>query len=181
MSARDLRCAAKRTCVGRVVRRILAIAPVPDGVDRGTVARSCGMDRQTLRDWVRRCNAEGIDGLSDRCGRGAKPRLSPEQQARFVAWVEAGPDPEGDGAVRWRCADLQARVEEGFGVKVKLHERTIGKHLARHGFRRLSVRPEHPETDPAAQQAFKKKPCRPRNRYRTGAGEWKTSGGVVSG
>jgi hypothetical protein len=39
---------------------------------------------------------------------------------------------------------------------VKLHERTIGKYLAKHGFRRLSVRPEHPKTDPAAQQAFKK-------------------------
>ena len=38
---------------------------------------------------------------------------------------------------------------------MKLHERTIGQYLAKHGFRRLSVRPEHPKTDPAAQQAFK--------------------------
>jgi transposase len=154
MSARDLRCAAKRTSDGRVVRRILAIALVLEGVDRATSARSGGMDRQTLRDWVHRYNAEGLDGLSDRCGKGAKPRLSPEQQAQFVAWVEAGPDPVKDGVVRWRCADFQARVDEEFGVK--LHERTIGKHLAKHGFCRLSVRPEHPKTDPAAQQAFKK-------------------------
>lgn len=63
-------------------------------------------------------------------------------------------NPVKDGVVRWRCADLQARVEDAFGVK--LHERTIGKYLAKHGFRRLSVRPEHPKTDPAAQQAFKK-------------------------
>jgi transposase len=112
------------------------------------------MDRQTLRDWVHRYNCGGIAGLSDRCGKGAKPRLSPTQQAQFVAWVEAGPNPVKDGVVRWRCADLQARVEDAFGVK--LHERTIGKYLAKHGFRRLSVRPEHPKTDPAAQQAFKK-------------------------
>ena len=73
-----------------------------------------------------------------------------------MAWVEAGPNPNPvkDGVVRWRCADLQARVEDAFGLK--LHERTIGKYLAKHGFRRLSVRPEHPKTDPAAQQAFKK-------------------------
>ena len=72
-----------------------------------------------------------------------------------MAWVEAGPNPNPvkDGVVRWRCADLQARVEDAFGLK--LHERTIGKYLAKHGFRRLSVRPEHPKTDPAAQQAFK--------------------------
>ena len=112
------------------------------------------MDRQTLRDWVHRYNYGGISELSDRRGKGAKPRLSPTQQARFVAWVEAGSNPVKDGVVRWRCADLQARVEDAFGVK--LHERTIGKYLAKHGFRRLSVRPEHPKTDPAAQQAFKK-------------------------
>ena len=154
MSAQDLRCAAKRTRDGRVVRRILAIALVFDDVDRATAARSSGMDRQTLGDRVHRCNAEGLGGLSDRCGKGARPRLSLEQQALFVAWVEAGPDPAKDGVVRWRCADLQVRVEEEFDVK--LHERTIGKYPARHGFRRLSVRPEHPGTDPAAQQAFKK-------------------------
>ena len=25
-------------------------------------AESCGMDRQTLRDWIRRYNAEGVEG-----------------------------------------------------------------------------------------------------------------------
>ena len=69
MSARDLRCASKRTSDGRVVRRLLAIALVLEGVDRATSARSSGMDRQTLRDWVHRYNAEGLNGLSDRCGR----------------------------------------------------------------------------------------------------------------
>ncbi|MCP4366367.1 MAG: helix-turn-helix domain-containing protein [Planctomycetes bacterium] len=123
-------------------------------MDRASAARSSGMDRQTLRDWVHRFNAEGLDGLSDRRGKGAKPRLSSEQQTQFVAWVEAGPDPVKDGVVRWRCIDLQTRVDEEFGVK--LHVRTIGKYLAKLGFCRLSVRPEHPKTDPAAQQAFKK-------------------------
>ena len=158
ISARELRFIAKRTRDCRVVRRILAIALVLEGVDRATSARSSGMDRQTLRDWVHRYNCGGIAELSDRRGKGVKPRLSPTQQARFVAgfeaWVEAGPNPVKDGVVRWRCADLQARVEDAFGVK--LHERTIGKYLTKHGFRRLSVRPEHPKTDPAAQQAFKK-------------------------
>ena len=87
-------------------------------------------------------------------GKDAKPRLSPTQQARFVAWVEPGPNPVKDGVVQWRCADLQAHVEDAFGVK--LHEHAIGKYLAKHVFRRLSVRPEPPKTDPAAQQAFKK-------------------------
>ena len=116
MSSRDLRREAKRAGDGRVVRRILAIALVLDGVDRATAARSSGMDRQTLRDWVHRYNANGIEGLSDLGGKGAKPRLSPKQQAQFVAWVEAGPDPEKDGVVRWRCVDLKVRIEEEFAL-----------------------------------------------------------------
>jgi hypothetical protein len=44
--------------------------------------------------------------------------------------------------VRWRCPHLKARIEREF--QVSFHERTIGKLLARPGFRRLSVRPQHP-------------------------------------
>ncbi|PJN92405.1 hypothetical protein CNY89_30005, partial [Amaricoccus sp. HAR-UPW-R2A-40] len=32
-----------------------------------TAAETCGMDRQTLRDWVHR-NAEGLAGLSNQRG-----------------------------------------------------------------------------------------------------------------
>ena len=39
---------------------MLAIALVLEGVDRKTAAETCGMDRQSLRDWVHRYNAEGL-------------------------------------------------------------------------------------------------------------------------
>jgi transposase len=112
------------------------------------------MDRQTLRDWVHRYNAEGIEGLSNRGGGGVKPLLSEDQMAQLSRWVEAGPDPARDGVVRWRRVDLARRLEAEFNVK--LRERTVGAYLARLGFRRLSVRPEHPNVDPAAQATFKK-------------------------
>ena len=78
--------------------------------------------------------------------------------AELVSWLEAGPDPApvpvADGVVRWRRQDLQRRITDRFGVE--LHERTVGKHLVALGYRRLSVRPRHPKTDPEAQEAFKK-------------------------
>ena len=40
-------------------------------------------------------------------------------------------------------------------VGVDVHERTVGKYLAALGYRRLSVRPQHPDADEAAQEAFK--------------------------
>lgn len=153
-TAQDLRVAAGNVRDGKVARRLLAIALVLDGASRKTASENCGMDRQTLRDWVHRYNAEGIDGLANRGGGGVKPRLTSEQMAQLAAWVEAGPDPVRDGVVRWRRSDLAHRIEVEFGVK--FHERTVGKHLDKLGFRRLSVRPEHPNADPAAQAAFKK-------------------------
>ena len=53
-----------------------------------------------------------------------------------------------------RRVDLARRLEAKFNVK--LHQRTVGTYLAKLGFRRLSVRPEHPDADPAAQTSFKK-------------------------
>ena len=31
-------------------------------------------------------------------------------------WIEAGPDPAVDGVVRWRCADLVAKIAAEFDV-----------------------------------------------------------------
>ena len=54
LTAVELRRAAGRSTDARAARRMLAIALVLEGVDRATAAETCGMDRQTLRDWVHR-------------------------------------------------------------------------------------------------------------------------------
>lgn len=154
LTATELRRASGKTKDARAARRMLAIALVLEGVDRATAAKSSGMDRQTLRDWVHRYNAEGLGGLENRKVPHRPRRLVPEQLAELAGWVEAGPDPTRDGVVRWRRRDLQARIAAEFGVE--FHERSVGKQLAALGFRRLSVRPQHPKSDPEAQVAFKK-------------------------
>ena len=137
---------------------MLALALVLEGASRAEAARAAGMDRQTLRDWVHRYNEEGLPGLHDRRRPGPRPRLTPEQEAEqeaeLEAVVERGPDPDRDGVVRWRRVDLKALIETRFAVR--LHERSVGEVLRRLGFARLSVRPEHPKADGAAQAAFKK-------------------------
>ena len=136
-------------------RRLLALALVLEGSPRAVAAATCGMDRQTLRDWVHRYNAEGLAGLSNRCeGLGRKPLLTPEQTAEVAELVRTGPDLATHGVVRWRRADLAAVIEQRFGVRPDV--RTVGKLLRRLGFRRLSVRPRHPGHDAAAQEAHKK-------------------------
>ena len=153
LSAAELRRQAARSQDADATRRMLAIALVLDGHSRADAAATCGMDRQTLRDWVHRYNAEGIAGLSNRRAPGPTPRLSDGQEAELARWVETGADLERDGVVRWRCRDLRARIGHEFGVR--FHERTVGEPLAKLRFRRLSVRPRHPEGDAAAQEAFR--------------------------
>jgi len=155
LSAAELRHAAARSRDADAARRMLAIALVLEGRSRKEAAESCGMDRQTLRDWVIRYNESGLAGLSDRVPPGPAFRLAPEQMAELAAIVEAGPDLAVDHVVRWRRVDLRRVIAERWGVA--FHERTIGKLLHRLGFAKLSVRPKHPKTDPAAQAEWEKK------------------------
>jgi transposase-like protein len=92
-----LRKAARVETDTRIARRILAIANALDGMSRDAAARAAGMDRQTLRDWVIRYNAHGLDGLADCPRDGRPPTLEPHEKATLVEIVLAGPDPQTSG------------------------------------------------------------------------------------
>ena len=111
-SAEELRRLARRSKDVNQSRRLLSLAAVRDGMDRGAAAKVGGMDRQTLRDWVHRFNASGPEGLIDNWTAGPKPRLSEAQLAEFATIVEAGLDREKDGVVRWRRIDLKRVIAE---------------------------------------------------------------------
>lgn len=151
MTAVVLRKKARSEKNGRVAARMLGIANILDGMERGVAARAAGMDRQTLCDWVHRYNKEGLEGLHDRPKGRPRRCLTSEQEEEVKKLVLAGPK---NNLVRWRCVDIKQEIEKRFGVV--LHERSVGKLLHRLGFRRLSVRPINPKNDPEAVAAFKK-------------------------
>jgi transposase len=154
-----LRREAKCESDARVARRILAIANALDGMSREDAARSAGMDRQTLRDWVLRYNEHGLGGLGDRWGDGRPPRLTPEEQAELLEIVLAGSDPEVTGISAYTREDLAAICAERFGKS--FHPSSMSRVLKRLGLSRQKTRPSHPMKDPAAQAAFKKSPSHP--------------------
>jgi transposase len=96
-SAPKLRRLASRSQDSRVACRVLAIAHVLEGSSRSDAAAACGMDRQTLRDWVHRYNLEGLGGLSDGQRSGRPPALSAEQMQDLKDLVLAGPDLHSTG------------------------------------------------------------------------------------
>ena len=162
LDSAGLRSAAAGTRDARQARRLLALALVLDGHPRRLAAQAGGGrrtkgfagDRQTLRDWVHRYNAHGIEGLPDAPRAGRPPALSAGQMQELEGLVLAGPDLKRDGVVRWRCSDLRTQVKARF--EVELHERTLGKLLRKLGMTRLQPRPFHPKSDVEAQEAYKK-------------------------
>jgi len=153
-SAAELRRLAARSKHANQSRRLLSLAAVLDGACREDAARIGGMDRQTLRDWVHRFNADGPDGLKDILSKGQPARLTPEKLTALAEIVETGPDRVTDGVVRWRRIDLKRVIEERFGVSY--HERTVGKLLKRIGFSHVSARPRHPAQKAETIETFKK-------------------------
>ena len=112
------------------------------------------MDRQTLCDWVHRYNAADVGGLATGARSGRPPALNDAQMAELKEIVINGPDPEKDGVVRWRCADLHTKITNHFSVTI--HKRSVAKLLGRLNLTRLQPRPYHPKKDAAVQEAFKK-------------------------
>ncbi len=128
-TAAALREVATRGNDADATRRMLALALVLEGYKRGEAGKLCGMDRQTLRDWVIRYNAEGIAGLCNRIAAGPKPRLNPVQEAAVAELVRKGPDLAVDGVVRWRRrVDLARVIKARFNVI--LAERSVGRDAA---------------------------------------------------
>ena len=139
----------------RVARRILGVANALDGQSREVAARSAGMDRQTLRDWVIRYNADGLDGLADQPRAGRPPKLEPHETAELLKIVLAGSAPEVSGISALTRDDLVAICKERFGKS--LHATSMSRILRNLGLSRQKTRPSHPQSDPAAQAAFKPK------------------------
>ena len=115
-SAAEVRALAKAAVAPEQARRLLATALVLEGASRAEAAHSTGMDRQTLRDWVHRFNADGPNGLVDHKAQGRPRRLDREQQQELVRCLERGPDLAQDGVARWRLVDLCALSDAVMGL-----------------------------------------------------------------
>ena len=150
----ELRRLASSSKVAEVVRRLLAVALLLEGRSREEAALLNGMTRQTLRDWVHRYNAAGVEGLRSRTGPGRPPFLTEARMEELREIVLNGPEPERHTVIRWRCVDLCAEIAGRWSVKVC--EQTMGTWLRRLEMTRLQPRPYHPKKDPAAEVAFKK-------------------------
>jgi transposase len=125
-------------------------------LEREQIAQAVGRARQFVDQWVGRYRKGGIDALVPKRQPGAARRLTEPQEAQLCVMLDAGPPPE-EGIAAYNGPILRERIKQRFGAVYSLAG--VYKLLHRLGYNDLMPRPHHPDTDPAALEAFKKKNC----------------------
>ena len=116
------------------------------------IAQILRVSRETVRSWVKRFSEEGLEGLSEKPGRGAQPKLSPQDEPAFKKAVEALQDERGGGRVTGE--EIRQLLLKRFQSAYTLDG--VYKLLKRLGLVWITARSIHPEADLDAQKAFKK-------------------------
>jgi transposase len=125
-------------------------------LSRERIAAAVGRSRQFVDEWVGRYRRGGVEVLRPRKQPGAAAKLDPAQREQLKAMLDAGPA-AGEGLAAYNGPILREKINQHFGTLYSLPG--LYALLHRLGYNDLSPRPRHPGSDPAAQEAFKKKTC----------------------
>lgn len=132
--------------------RLIALHNIKEGVSISKIALLLKTGRNRIYDWIKRFNENGLDGLSEKAGRGRKSRLSQPQLSELIAHVEQLSKSSAGGRLVGR--HIQAYVAEKFNVHYSLSH--LYGILNRHNISWITSRSVSPLSDEQAKQNFKK-------------------------
>jgi transposase len=115
------------------------------------IAVCVGVSKSLVQKIISRYNRDGIEAIEIKsCGGRHHEYLSIEEEEKFLApfWKLAS---QGELTT---TREIQQAYEQKVGHDV--HETTIYRLIARHGWRKLLPRSRHPKADKEVQEAFKK-------------------------
>ncbi len=106
----------------RLVRRARIIKLSAEGETVPSIARELKFAAATVRDWIRRFDADGIAGLEDAPRSGRPYKYVEDQRSRVIAKARSvPPKPEGDevpSTCHWTLDQLQQELnKEGLLIK----------------------------------------------------------------
>lgn len=117
------------------------------------IVERVGLSRRCVQEWVARYNAEGLDGLNDRPGRGRKLPLYPQQIEQLKKRLDEGPQ-KADGVCVFTGPLIRELIEQELNKSLTLSATYYLLHAI--GYSWLVPRPRHPQANPQKQAAFKK-------------------------
>lgn len=118
----------------RAETRILAMLALDDGVSLEEVAELFQHAVQTLRNWLKRLLAGGVEGLLQfKKSPGRPPKLTKTQRRALARLLDGGPSKAGFSGNCWRSPMIQRLLEQRFGVLYSV--RYLSELLKAMGFR----------------------------------------------
>jgi transposase len=111
---------------------------------------------QTVRNWFKRYQAEGIEGLKDAPMPGAPRKVTPEYVKQLVEVVRLRPRGLGLPFSMWTLARLADYLAEQTGIRVE--GETVRVHLKEAGI--VLSRPQHKISSPDPEYLVKKRRSR---------------------
>ena len=152
------RLAQSRHAPGDWILRARMIARSWDGLRTTAIAQELGCHPQTVRERLVRFNAEGIDGLADRPGKGRKSRLTEDERSQIIALAKGSPPGaiirESDGTLATVDADaethwtLDALVAAAHKQGIEIERSQVRRILVREKVRWRSTHSWGNSTDP---------------------------------
>jgi transposase len=132
--------------------RLLGLLHMQAGKSYREVADMLGVNISTPKRWIRRFVEEGVDGLSNKPGRGRK-RMLPEEKNNTMKDAVLNMQEKLRGG-RIIGKDVLKMMNKKFDVQCSLT--TVYNTLHRVGCSWITPRPKHPKSSLAEQDAFKK-------------------------
>lgn len=114
------------------------------------------LDEQSVRRWLKRYLAEGIEGLKDAPRAGAPALVTEEYRAKLVAVVRRRPRSVGQSFSLWTCQRLADYLAEATGIRVS--DETVRRYLEVEGI--VLSRPQHKISSPDPEYEVKKRRSR---------------------
>ena len=112
------RLAHSRTSSARTVERAQIVWRAAEGARVPAIARSLGITEATVRTWLTRFNARGMDGLQDAPRSGRPPVYRPEEVAEVVVASLTKPDELGRPFGSWTLDRLTTYLREEKGLAI---------------------------------------------------------------
>jgi transposase len=113
------RLAHSRTAEARVVERAQIVWHARQGASVPSIAGKLGLHEQTVRHWLKRFNALGLEGLADQPRGGRPATYSPEQVAEVIATAVTDPQALGQPFGTWTLDRLETYLNEEKGIPIK--------------------------------------------------------------
>ncbi len=123
-----------------------------EGRETSEIQVQTGRSRGFVQRWAYAYRDGGLEALAVRPRGGSEPKLSREEQKRFIERFKAGPTKSDGGACRLGGRDAMRILREEFGVAYTLTG--VYELLHRNGLSCLRPRPRHRKGDPQAQRQW---------------------------